>query len=85
MRMDAARFHHRRSDELRRHAFADDAHVAGRTRSSTGSKAKMEPPSASTNLRGRLRALYADRARFTLEEIPPHGARATVEIPHAAE
>jgi hypothetical protein len=45
----------------------------------------MEPPSASTNLRGRLRALYADRARFTLEEIPPHGARATVEIPHAAE
>jgi hypothetical protein len=38
-----------------------------------------------TNLRGRLRALYADRARFTLEEIPPHGARATVEIPHDAD
>jgi len=38
-----------------------------------------------TNLRGRLRALYADRARFTLEEMPPHGARATVEIPHDAE
>jgi hypothetical protein len=37
-----------------------------------------------TNLRGRLRALYADRARFMLEELPPHGARATVEIPHDA-
>ena len=34
-----------------------------------------------TNLRGRLKALYADRARFTLEEIAPHGARATIEIP----
>jgi len=38
-----------------------------------------------TNLRGRLQALYAGRARFTLEEISPHGARATVEIPHDAE
>jgi len=35
-----------------------------------------------TNLRGRLMALYADRARFTLEEIAPHGARATIEIPY---
>ena len=35
-----------------------------------------------TNLRGRLAALYADKARFTLEEIAPHGARATVELPH---
>lgn len=34
-----------------------------------------------TNLRGRLRALYADNARFILEEAPPHGARATIEIP----
>jgi signal transduction histidine kinase len=34
-----------------------------------------------TNLRGRLRALYADRARFALEESIPHGARATIEIP----
>jgi LytS/YehU family sensor histidine kinase len=34
-----------------------------------------------TNLRGRLRALYADNARFVLEEAPPHGARATIEIP----
>jgi LytS/YehU family sensor histidine kinase len=34
-----------------------------------------------TNLRGRLRALYADSGRFTLEEAPPHGARATIEIP----
>jgi signal transduction histidine kinase len=38
-----------------------------------------------TNLRGRLRALYADRARFSLGEIAPHGARAVVEIPYAAE
>ena len=38
-----------------------------------------------TNLRGRLRALYADQARFTLEEITPHGARATVELPFDAE
>jgi len=35
-----------------------------------------------TNLRGRLAALYADKARFTLEEIAPHGARATVELPY---
>ena len=34
-----------------------------------------------TNLRGRLHALYADSGRFTLEEAPPHGARATIEIP----
>ena len=34
-----------------------------------------------TNLRGRLRALYADSGRFTLEEAPPHGARATIELP----
>jgi LytS/YehU family sensor histidine kinase len=34
-----------------------------------------------SNLRGRLRALYGDGARFTLEEQPPHGARATIEIP----
>ena len=34
-----------------------------------------------TNLRGRLRALYADSARFVLEEVSPHGARATIEIP----
>jgi len=38
-----------------------------------------------TNLRGRLSALYADQARFTLEEITPHGARATVELPFDAE
>ena len=38
-----------------------------------------------SNLRGRLRALYADHARFTLEECPPHGARATVELPYDAE
>ena len=35
-----------------------------------------------TNLRGRLAALYAEQARFTLEEIEPHGARATVELPY---
>jgi hypothetical protein len=34
-----------------------------------------------TNLRGRLQALYAARARFVLEEVEPHGARATIEIP----
>jgi LytS/YehU family sensor histidine kinase len=35
-----------------------------------------------TNLRGRLAALFADQARFTLEELAPHGARATVELPY---
>jgi hypothetical protein len=34
-----------------------------------------------TNLRERLQALYAASARFTLEEMAPHGARATIEIP----
>jgi len=35
-----------------------------------------------TNLRGRLAALFADKARFTLEEFAPHGARATVLLPY---
>ena len=35
-----------------------------------------------TNLRGRLAALYAEEARFRLEERSPHGARATVELPY---
>jgi LytS/YehU family sensor histidine kinase len=35
-----------------------------------------------TNLRDRLRGLYGDKARFTLEEMPPHGVRATIEIPY---
>ncbi|HUH92917.1 MAG TPA: histidine kinase [Casimicrobiaceae bacterium] len=35
-----------------------------------------------SNLRGRLAALYADQARFRLEELTPHGARATVELPY---
>ena len=34
-----------------------------------------------TNLRERLRALYGDQARFTLEENPPRGVRATIELP----
>jgi hypothetical protein len=34
-----------------------------------------------TNLRERLQALYGTKARFTLEEVSPHGARATIEIP----
>ena len=38
-----------------------------------------------TNLRGRLKALYGDRARFTLVEIAPHGARATIELPYDAD
>jgi sensor histidine kinase YesM len=35
-----------------------------------------------SNLRGRLAALFADQARFSLEEMAPHGARATVELPY---
>jgi LytS/YehU family sensor histidine kinase len=35
-----------------------------------------------SNLRGRLEALFADQARFSLEEVSPHGARATVELPY---
>jgi hypothetical protein len=35
-----------------------------------------------SNLRGRLAALFAEKARFTLEEFPPHGARATVQLPY---
>jgi len=33
------------------------------------------------NVRERLAALYGTRARFTLEDVAPHGARATIEIP----
>jgi signal transduction histidine kinase len=38
-----------------------------------------------TNLRGRLKALYGDRARFTLEELAARGARATIELPYDAD
>ena len=38
-----------------------------------------------TNLRDRLRGLYGEKARFTLEEVSPHGVRATIEIPYDAE
>jgi signal transduction histidine kinase len=38
-----------------------------------------------TNVRERLRALYAERGRFTLEEQSPQGARATIEIPYQDE
>jgi len=38
-----------------------------------------------TNLRERLRALYAERGRFTLEERSPGGAQATIEIPYQNE
>jgi LytS/YehU family sensor histidine kinase len=34
-----------------------------------------------SNVRDRLTALFGGRARFTLEEAAPHGARATIEIP----
>jgi len=33
------------------------------------------------NLRDRLTALFGARARFALEEIAPHGAMATIEVP----
>jgi LytS/YehU family sensor histidine kinase len=33
------------------------------------------------NVRQRLAALFGPRGRFTLEEVAPHGARATIEIP----
>jgi len=33
------------------------------------------------NLRERLAALFGSRARFTLEEAPPHGAKATIDVP----
>jgi signal transduction histidine kinase len=35
-----------------------------------------------SNLRERLAALFADQARFRLEQVAPHGARATVELPY---
>jgi signal transduction histidine kinase len=38
-----------------------------------------------SNLRGRLKALYGDRARFTLVEVAPHGARANIELPYDAQ
>jgi signal transduction histidine kinase len=35
-----------------------------------------------SSLRGRLAALFADQARFSLEEVVPRGARATVDLPY---
>ena len=37
-----------------------------------------------TNVRERLAALFGVRGRFTLEDVAPHGARASVEIPFDA-
>ena len=37
-----------------------------------------------TNLRERLKALYGQRAQFTLDAVVPHGAKATIQIPDAA-
>ena len=34
-----------------------------------------------TNVRERLAALFGSRGRFTLEDIAPRGARATIEVP----
>ena len=36
------------------------------------------------NLRDRLAAMYGERGRFGLEDVAPHGTRATIEIPFAA-
>ncbi len=64
--------------EARRHGERVAVAVADNGR---GLGAKVGNGVGLTNLRGRLRALYADNARFILEETPPHGARATIEIP----
>jgi sensor histidine kinase YesM len=37
-----------------------------------------------TNIRERLAALFGARGRFTLEDAPPRGARATIEVPVGA-
>jgi Histidine kinase len=37
-----------------------------------------------TNLRERLKALYGERSRFTLDAVVPHGAKATIQIPDDA-
>ena len=34
------------------------------------------------NLRDRLAALFGTRARFSLEDVAPHGAKATIEVPY---
>jgi signal transduction histidine kinase len=49
-----------------------------------GLSGKNSPPGQGVglaNLRDRLAALFGARARFALEEAPPHGARATIEVP----
>src|SRR5208282_3585422 len=62
----------RRSGEHLSVAVVDDGH---------GLRDKIGSGVGLTNLRERLQALYATGARFTLEEVEPHGARATIEIP----
>jgi len=46
-----------------------------------GERAKPGHGVGVANLRERLAALYGDRARFTLENVAPHGTRATIEVP----
>jgi hypothetical protein len=62
----------RRSGERLAVAVVDDGH---------GLRDKLGSGVGLTNLRERLQALYPARARFILEEMAPHGARATIEIP----
>src|SRR5206468_2467086 len=46
-----------------------------------GERAKAGDAVGVANLRERLAALYGARGRFTLEDVAPHGVRATIEVP----
>ena len=63
---------------------ADDALCVAVTDTGRGLAANAGKGIGLSNLRERLKALYGQRSRFTLEGLAPGGARASIEIPYAA-
>src|SRR6266581_3468564 len=63
---------------------ADDALCVAVTDTGRGLAGNPGKGIGLTNLRDRLKALYGQRSRFTLEALAPGGARASIEIPYAA-
>ena len=72
----SVRLEARRTDDMLAVVVTDSGDGLAR-----GARAKAGDAVGVANLRERLAALYGARGRFTLEEVTPHGARATIEVP----
>ena len=63
---------------------ADDALCVAVTDTGRGLAGNAGKGIGLSNLRERLKAVYGQRSKFTLEGVAPGGARASIEIPYAA-